>query len=130
MRELPAGVVVAGPIDLLADLAARPGAGGTWLLADPRGTVLPSSVGGGTALERHLAAATRLAEVGLERAGRRLTRPSLLAGLAAAPVDLGGPAPLDYAKVPGRGAATAAILEVEPAAGRLARLTPRKEPGP
>jgi hypothetical protein len=132
LRELPVGVVIAGPADLLADLVARPGAGGTWLLADPRGTVLPppgDAPGGSTALDRHLAAATRLAEVGLERAGRRLTRPSLLAALAAAPVDLGGPAPLDYVKVPGRGATAATILEVEPAAGRLARLAPREEPG-
>jgi hypothetical protein len=103
---------------------------GTWLLADPRGAVLPppGGDGGGGALDRHLAAATRLAEAGLERAGRRLTRPSLLAGLAAAPVDVGGPTPLDYAKVPGRGATAVAVLEVEPAAGRLARLEPRKEP--
>jgi hypothetical protein len=89
----------------------------------------PSGADGGSALARHLAAAMRLAEVGLERAGRRLSRPSLLAALAAAPVDLGGPTPLDYAKVPGRGATAASILEVEPTAGRLARLEPRKEPG-
>jgi hypothetical protein len=67
--------------------------------------------------------------VGLVRAGRRLTLPSLLAALVAAPIDLGGRAPLDYAKVPGRGVTAAAILEVEPAAGRLSHLKPRKEAG-
>ena len=110
--------VVAGPIDLLVPLATRPGAAGIFLLADPRAG-LPT---GGSALQRHLAGAIGLAEAILDRAGRGLTRLGLLPALAAAPIDLGGPVPFDYARFPDGGTASVALLEAEPAKKRLTML--------
>lgn len=111
--------LVAGPLDLLADRAAAGETRGIWLLTDPRAAA-PRE---GGALARHLRAATRLVELALEGAGRRLTRHRLLAALTR--VELGGTVPLDYAAHPGRGSRMAEVLAVEPSRGRLRHHAPR-----
>jgi mono/diheme cytochrome c family protein len=123
LAHLRPDTLLAGPIDILADLAGEPGRGGTWLLSDSRADTLPDTAGA-RALVRHLEAATRLAETGLLRAGRRLTRGSLLAALAAAPVDLGGPVPLTLAAADRERSLPVAILEAVPATGQLTRVPP------
>lgn len=113
--------LVAGPLDLLAGHVAAETTRGIWLLTDPRAAAPPA----GNAMARHLRVATRLVELGLEGAGRRLTRHSLLQALTRGPLDLGGATPLDYAAHPGRGSTMAEVLEVEPSSGRLLHHAPR-----
>lgn len=113
--------LVAGPLDLLAGHVATGTTRGIWLLTDPRAAAPPA----GNAMARHLRVATRLVELGLERAGRRLTRHSLLEALTRGPLDFGGATPLDYAAHPGRGSIMAEVLEVEPSRGRLLQHAPR-----
>lgn len=123
LAGLPPGTLLAGPIDILAEVAAEPGNNVTWLLADPRADTLAGEERT-HALDRHLVAATRLTETGLLRAGRRLTRISLLAALAAAPVDLGGRSPLTLAAADRERSLPVVLLEAVPATGELTRLTP------
>lgn len=121
LRRLPRTALVAGPIDFLADLVGDPDNPDRWLLADPRGDTLPDPTDA-TALQRHILAAARLVETGLTRAGRRLTRGSLMAALAARPVDLGGKQAWQAPDADGRRPVQVAIVEADATTGRLERL--------